>query len=150
MSRTILCIGILGSSLHSTGQITIYEFDLDKDTRDSIVLTNLDTTLTAGKTSFHLGPPDFGVTQLPQTPPTKNIYPETALTYKTRASELFDLTSYPMRTSVKLFKIENDTAKDLCSGSMIGRRHVLTAAHCVSPFDPKKISVEKLKVVSGI
>lgn len=143
--KVVLCIGGLGFSIASLAQTVFYQFDLEAGTRDTIVFENLDTTLIKGKTGFHYGLTGFGVTALPQTAPTENVFPGAALTYKTLASDHFDLHSYPMRTSVKLFKIENDTAKDNCSGSMISRKHVLTASHCVSKLNSDEIFVERMK-----
>lgn len=135
-----------GISLPSAAQMTVYEFDLETDTRDSIVFKDLDTTLTHGKTSFHYGSSGFGITDLPQVAPTQNTFPNAALTYKQRASELFDLHTYPIRTSVRIMELENGNESDLCSGSMISMRHVLTAMHCFSQFNPKEIFVENLAV----
>jgi hypothetical protein len=124
----------------------ILVFDLINGTIDSIAIIAYDTTKLSDHTNYSIGTFNSIVELLEQTPPVSNIYPNSNFTYKKPASTDFDLTNYPIRTSVKLFSVKNDTLSSLCSGSLISKKHVLTAAHCVSASNSNSIFLDSIKV----
>ena len=125
---------------------TILVFDLVNNTVDSIESIVFDTSIHEGKTDFSFGLYPGNTAQLEQTTPTQNTSPNAKYTKKIRAADKFDLTQYPIRTSIKIFNVVGDTFKTKCSGSMISRRHVLSASHCFSDYNTSSIFVNKLYV----
>ncbi|MFO7446646.1 MAG: T9SS type A sorting domain-containing protein [Ignavibacteriaceae bacterium] len=71
-----------------------------------------------------------GFTGLPATPPVFST-PDSTFTGLFRVSDLFNINNFPVRTSVKISYIKDDSIIQRCSGTMIGPDMVLTAAHCV-------------------
>ena len=119
-------------------------FDLETGNLDSLKDLNYDTSIVFDKTDFFIGTYNNDVIQLQQTPPTVNTFPGAQFTYKKQASLDFELSSYPIRTSIKLFEIKNDSLKNNCSGIMISNRHLLTASHCAVDFDIDTLKVDSL------
>ena len=133
MRKSLLLLGILFNISNSFAQSkTILVFDLANETLDSITNIVVDTTIQSEATDYHIGNFNADVGILEQTAPTNNVFPSTQFTKKRKAVLDYNLSSYPIRTSVKIFYVDNDTLKNLCSGSMISSRHILTAAHCYS------------------
>ena len=77
-------------------------------------------------------------TTLPGFIPTENLYFNSEFTHLEPATNFFDLTTYPIRTAIRLFRIENDSLKGCCSGLMISENILLTAAHCVYSIEYEK------------
>jgi len=148
MKKTVkLFLLITLFSVKSYGQEKpILVFDLVNGTVDSIPIMVYDTTILNDHTNYFIGNFNSIIETLDQTSPITNTYPSSNFTYKKLASVDFDLTNYPIRTSVKLFSVENDTLSSLCSGSLISKKHVLTAAHCVSPVNSNILSQDSIKV----
>jgi hypothetical protein len=119
--------GYLFSQAYKT---TVY--DLKNEKVDTLYYDLIDSTITEDFTPFNIGKYNKEVNQLEISIPTENVWDQTNFTHKQRASLIYNVESYPIRTSIKLFRTENDSLKQRCSGSIISGRHVLTAAHCVT------------------
>lgn len=147
MKKCIFLMLILSSCFFSYAQDKkIYVHDLMNESLDSLPLLVHDTLIPNNETEYSFGHFDFKTSTLEQTPPTLNVYPGSNYTYKRRASPDFDLTQFPIRTSIKLSRVSNDSVFSKCSGSMISRKHVLTAAHCVSNPQSQLLIVDSLIV----
>ena len=147
--KTILLIALILLLMHLSSfsqKKTILVFDLENHQTDSLTLAAFDTATTADKTKFYIGSHNSATETLEQTAPFFNIYPGSSFTRKRKASLDYDLTKFPLRTSIKMFYRNNDTLHDLCSGSMVSRRHVLTAAHCVTGINSNVLSYDSVYV----
>ena len=126
-----LCI-MLVTSLHSSGQERrLVAYDVIHKTLDTLKLPDFDLTLSHEKTSHNIGSYNDMQEHLVLLPPTENVVEGTQFSLKKPASEDYDINNFPLRTSVKLFHWENDSLKGNCSGSMISKKHILTAFHCI-------------------
>lgn len=80
--------------------------------------TNWNKGLLPGFTELDISPPAF-------TPPNSGF------TYLERANLKFNVTDYPIRTAVKIFRFVEDSLVQRCSGIMIANNLILTSAHCM-------------------
>lgn len=79
----------------------------------------------------------IGKSPLPLEPPTQ------FRTNLMQADSIFDVNSFPMRTTVKLYRYENGNLLQSCSGTLIAPQIVLTAGHCVcSQYDTSDVDYE--------
>lgn len=125
-------------------QKPILVYDLVNGTLDSIPIPVIDTNIVSDKTNHSLGTFNNNISTLEQTAPVTNVFPSSQFTLKRKVTLDLEKTDYPIRTSVKLIRVSGDTLHALCSGSMVSGRHVLTAAHCVSPFFTNNLAFDSL------
>lgn len=139
MKKVVLLCTFLISSFSYAQNKSILVFDLFDGTMDSITDYEIKSSVTSENTAFNTGYFNQTIEPLFNSPPISNVYPESQFTLKRRVAADFDLNNYPLRTSVKIFETYGDTSGGICSGSMISRRHVLTAAHCISLVNTAQI-----------
>lgn len=146
-SLSFLCFSFF-LTLFAKGQLpdTILVFDLRTGEVQSYPAFEFDTSVLADQTPFYYGSYDNEVAQLNEEIPTENVYPGSHYTFKKKASLEYDINQFPIRTSVRLFRVESDTLLHHCSGSMVSQRHVLTAAHCMVALGTDELYLDSLFV----
>ena len=144
-ARLLLMLIILFMKLYAQERPFLV-FDLKNGSLDSTIQISYDTTIQSGRTNYYIGSFNSNIETLKETPPLSNVYPNSHFTLKKRASIDFNIANYPIRTSVKLFRVENDSLKSICSGSLISRKHILTAAHCVSAINTNNLNIDSMYV----
>lgn len=122
------------------------KIELNTGQRSSIELSSIDTLIQEAHTNYNLGFYDDNFTELDEEIPTQNIFPNTQFTLKQPVDELYDKNTFPIRTSVRLFRMINDTLKGTCSGSMISNKHVLTATHCFAKLNKDTLRSDSIFV----
>jgi len=129
------------------GQLdTMIVYDLATKTYEIFPPVQYDATITNDKTSSSIGTLD-GFTVLSNEIPTENLFTDSDFTRLTKTADQFDLTHYPMRTSVKLKGISITGGDMECSGTLISENIVLTAAHCTFDyFGNIEFNVESMNV----
>lgn len=147
MNRLLIFSILILLAIQSHSQVKpLLVFDLKNGTMDSLPSVVFDTTVLSDKSNYSLGNYNSTIETLEQIPPLTNTYPNSNFTYKKQASLDFDLTSFPLRTSLKMYTVLNDTLADLCSANMISSKHVITAAHCVSNITQNTLLFDSLQV----
>ncbi len=124
----------------------ILSFNLFDGTVDTLNQVDFDSTIVREMTNYFVGKINNDLNDLKEEPPVDNIYKGSSFTRKRQASLDFNINNYPIRTSVKLLKIINDSLKSQCSGSLISSKHVLTAGHCVAQFNKDILLYDSLFV----
>jgi len=121
----LICFPILGQT------DTILVYDVESKTINEISSKPCDSTLFSEKTTSSLGEMGNKV-NLVLSPPTTNLYSESEFSKIDRVDKFYNITDYPIRTAIRLFKYRDDTLSSCCSGILISPNLVLTAAHCIT------------------
>lgn len=130
MRNPLLLLACMLTAIAYCQPDTILVYDVRSQTVNLIPPVFPDTTLSSGNTSFSTGTSGNQVL-LSLNPPIANLVPGTQFTDIARLELVFNATTYPARTGVKLFAWSDDTLKNNCSGTMVSANLVLTAAHCI-------------------
>ncbi len=112
-------------------QMVIY--DLENKQLDTIPSIVIDTSKIFDNTSWNYGNND--VKEILSLLPPDSTYNNSGFTDFLPAQNFFSVDKYPIRTAVKLFRMENDTLKQTCSGTLIAKNYVLTDCHCIGKYD---------------
>ena len=129
--KITILLFILTLSLGLKGQ-RILVFDLKNKTIDTLKGVNFDPSITQEFTNHSFGSLNKNAANLKVDIPQENVYPEGHFIKRKKAASDYNVNEYPLRTSLKLYSWANNTLSSTCSGSMISRRHMLTATHCVA------------------
>lgn len=146
MKPFILILLVLTTAVTAAQNRKMLVFDLQTNHVDTIETSSFDSLIIKDNTDFYDGDYDDDYCNLEETVPYENTFPGANYTKKVQASKLYDINDFPIRTSIKIFRIKNDSLKSRCSGSLISKRHVLTARHCVADFSSDTLSVKSLYV----
>jgi len=108
-------------------------YDITSQTASVIPPVSFDTTIAFEQTTFSVG---SLVNQVPLslTPPASNLFSGSQFSDIERAELFYNATDYPVRTAIHLFRYKNDTLGGCCSGIMVRKNLVLTAAHCIRTY----------------
>jgi V8-like Glu-specific endopeptidase len=100
---------------------------------DTILPVSFDTTIAAAHAGSNTGSL-IGQILLSNDIPVDDLWPDVNHTTLQMASDWFDVSENPMRAAVKLAVWNADTIESGCSGMIVSRSMVLTAAHCILDY----------------
>ncbi len=132
MKRAILIL-ILFALIKSFAQPErrIISYDLNTGAIDTLAAVSFDKTINSDRTEHNFGTYPGNYALLNTNTPTEYLFEGAQFTYKQRVADYFDLSAFPMRTTVRLFGVRQGRLEGCSTGSLISTKHVLTAAHSV-------------------
>ena len=133
------------------GQDTLVSYSTRTKTMEILPPVEFDPYAVFDTTSTSIGEFENNI-RLPNYFPKENLYNHSEFTRLEPAADFFDLTNYPIRTAVRMFRYQNDSLKGACSGIMVSENMVLTAAHClisINSVTHNDGSRERIRIWSG-
>ena len=142
----LTAIFVLACLISFAQEKKMYVYDLRTHTLDSLTIPEFDESVVKDETSYNIGNFSDFYAPLNAEIVADNTYPESSFTYKERTALLYDLNEFPVRAAIRLLRNKDGELKGGCSGMMISRKHVLTAAHCVSSIFDNEFFSDSLYV----
>lgn len=124
----------------------VLKFDVETGNVDTLITPSFDTSVVKEETPFFVGMANPYINFLDENIPSENLYPNSLFTKKKRAALDYNIYEYPIRTTVKIFRQQNDSLKSLCSGILISKKHVITACHCVAEMGLDSLRISDIYV----
>lgn len=126
---------------------TIIVYDVSTQSTNEIAPVSFDSSITFDKTSHSFGL--LNQTPLSLTPPSSNLFSGTDFLKNERAALHFNLTDFPVSTSIRMFRYNLDTLGGCCSGVLVGKNLVLTAAHCIRNYNSGTWTGDSILIATG-
>lgn len=125
---------------------TIIVYDVSSHTINTILPVTYNPSVTFSKTTSGIGSAGNQV-MLSTTPPVTNLFSASGFSQLSRAADVFNLGTYPVRTAVALRYYKGDSVKTHCSGIIVSPNFVLSAGHCVYSYFNQSFSLfDSLKI----
>lgn len=116
--------------------IKLIKYNLHHQTLDTIPIEKM-INGSHEQTLYNKGNINSIIANLEDELPTDNLAGHFNFTHKHLTEPTYNISEYPIRTSIRLNYLRNDSLFPLCSGSMVSPNLVLSAKHCItSIMDP--------------